>query len=831
MLNNNQAVLKRLSANMLKASKKRNIVAIVAIVLTTFMISSVFSVGVSFIKNFDVMSQRISGTRANVSVSDISSDKLEQIRSMAGVKDVGLMYNVGTWQEENSNNIGIFLQSLDNVAFEKLIAPVYKEVVGSYPSAEYEAMMSLTALRQLGIKEPKVGQQIKLDYKSKGYDFSDTFTLTGYFDSYTNSQSWGTIYLSENYVKTHGLTLERDGTVLVHASNLRKEAVHLKMIELSNFSKDSDNRLIVDSSQKFAEIAVIVMLVLFVVLSGYLLIYNIMYISVTREINAYGMLKTIGATKSQLGKLVYKQARYLMLWGILVGVGLSVLASFVLVPSIMKWMVEGGNPIMPTDVSFSPIIYVGTVLFSSFTVLISCYKPAKLASKVSAVEALKYTSVSVSTKKKSNTVDGAKLYKMSFRNIFRDKKRAILVFLSLSLGVITFIATNNFFSSMDLENYINRYYPWDFKYESVPPLETNTYSNEVLKKLEKLDSLTDLEVISTAYCTFDADLSALKPIFYQDYLDQKNNLNISFEVFLDALVNGSSDLKYGSWLYVIDDHYLSVFEDKYKQKVDIEAFKRGELCILGYGDYDQMVGRSLSLAMDEGKVNASIKVGGAFKDHDDCNAGGYSRMTGCPAAIYVSQAFVDKYQVPKAVSKIQFNVEQGEELSVKQMLEDLNKTLPPNAFMFSSQVERSEEFSSSISVFKVLSGCFAFGFILIGIINFINVMATGIFARSGEFAMLESVGMTKAQITKMLFFEGFYYALLTSALILVFGSAVVGVLAKLTPLIADYAQVVYPFATFGLSFIVIFAVCLSIPAIVYRSVSKETVTERLRAIQ
>ncbi len=834
MLNNNGAVLARLSKRSMQGSRKRNLVAIIAIILTTFLISTVFSIGVSSIKNMNITTDRLNGTRANVSASDISIDKVEQIRQLPGVKELGLIYNVGTWQNTKDRETGIYLYALDRAGWEKLMLPAYGNVTGSYPTGEYEIMMSTTALEQLGMDDPKIGQQITLPYQSKGYALSDTFTLSGYFDTYMSAQSWGMAYLSESYVQSHDLTLERDGSVLVRAADSQKDAIYDRMLALAAGSGSADDVPIGYhvSSEKLAEIAVIVMLALFVVLSGYLLIYNILYISVTRDIHFYGMLKTIGATSKQLRRLVYRQAIHLMLWGISIGIALSVIASFVFLPTVMAWVIDGGNPAMPTDVSFSPVIYIGTVLFSALTVLISCRKPARLAGKVSPVEAIKYTGITVSSKRTElHSISGGKLYKMALRNVFRDKKRAALVFASLFMGVITFLSANVFLGSLDVQNYIERYCPWDFRYESIPPLREEKFGDDFIAKINSIDGITKMEVIRTAPCMLELDETVLEPILRHEYEAFRKENEISYEDFLTYLRQMASEKQYGTWFFSIPDEYLSVFADKYGETVDIEAFNRGDICILGYGDYTDMVGRNLAYTFEKSGFSGSIAIGGVFRSYEDCSAGSFAHIGGSPSAVYVSEAFMEKTGAQALISRLQFNVEDAAEESVRLTLEKLNDTLPGNTFFFSTQHDKSEEFRSTTQVYKVLSGSFSLGFILIGVINFFNVMATGIYSRRRELAMLESVGMTKRQTARMLTFEGAYYALITSLLILTLGSGVIGVLARLTPMIADYAKVVYPFATMGIMILAIFAICMSVPPLVYRNVSKETVTQRLCAAE
>ena len=71
------------------------------------------------------------------------------------------------------------------------------------------------------------------------------------------------------------------------------------------------------------------------ILSGYLLIYNILYIAITKDIQFYGMLKTIGASPKQIKKIVKGQGLRLSLIGIPIGIILAVIVSFLIVPSVL----------------------------------------------------------------------------------------------------------------------------------------------------------------------------------------------------------------------------------------------------------------------------------------------------------------------------------------------------------------------------------------------------------------------------------------------------------------------------------------------------------------
>ena len=142
--------------------------------------------------------------------------------------------------------------------------------------------------------------------------------------------------------------------------------------------------------------------------------------------------------------------------------------------------------------------------------------------------------------------------------------------------------------------------------------------------------------------------------------------------------------------------------------------------------------------------------------------------------------------------------------------------------------EISADFQSSMSSMNILGGGISAVLILIGLINFINVMLTGVYTRKGELSGRESVGMTKKQVKNMLVYEGMYYGLITIALILTLGNVIVYMVADLASSIADYATFHYPVILMFVIAAVIMFICTLVPRIVYQMVSKESITERLR---
>lgn len=182
-------------------------------------------------------------------------------------------------------------------------------------------------------------------------------------------------------------------------------------------------------------------MVFFIIGSGYLLIYNVLYISISKDTRFYGLMKTLGTTQKQIKSLVKNQAVKFACIGIPIGIVLATAVSFGIVPFVLNEGFEQGKSMMDAEVFFHPSIYILSILFSAVTVWIACNAPAKAAAKISPIEALKFQNFAPKKTKSRNSTNGGKLHVMAFHNVFRDKKRAILVFMSLFMG-ITMILDN-----------------------------------------------------------------------------------------------------------------------------------------------------------------------------------------------------------------------------------------------------------------------------------------------------------------------------------------------------------------------------------------------------
>lgn len=830
--NRNESVIRRISGGLLKANRIRNIFAVAAIFLTTFMIATIFSFGISYADNYRTMTVRNDGTTASVTLTGATAEQKKDLEKAEGVKSIGEEIPVGFFEARESSLSDVYVLYKDRVNFEEQYTPAISDITGNYPVGRDEIMVSEAALKTLGISAPQEGMAVSFTFDTPDGYRSETFCLSGWFRAYVPG-STAVILVSEAFCQECGYGLS-DGMLTIDTGwNTAGEDLE-KYTSLGEDQEFQDRYLSGDSStsDRIRIIALICMLALFIVLSGYLLIYNIFYISVTRDIRIYGLLKTIGTSPRQLKKIVLRQGIILGICGIVPGLILSFLTSFFIVPHVMSAFTQTSDGF--DRVSASPLIFLFAVAFSAFTIRISCRKPAKTAAEISPAEAVKYTGIRENGKKMRHSSGGGKLYKMALRNIFRDKKRAVIVFLSLFMGSVTLLSVSSFFGSLDADNYAKAYLPHDFSYSYhayAASGEEEGFSQEFLDEVMSLEDITDAETVSRVWLQIDFDEEVLLPVLTSGYPDLGDDPEAA-ESVIQTMRSLAERGEYGCSVYGVDDDFIGEYnrkQEKEEEKIDEDAFRDGRvMLILKYmAPAEELTGKNITLISSETGMSSSAEIAGVLSFSEFGH--GSSMLAGAPEGFIVSRSFLDRLGVKAPVESVDIDVASGKEEEIGQQLRTLNEEyLEENTYDFTARTDALADFKNSMKTLELSGDAVSVLLLFIGVLNFVNVMVTGMITRKNEFAVLESIGMTKKQIRKTVTLEGFFYALFSALLILTAGNAILSAVAALVPSVADYADFRYPAAALLILFILIFAVCLSVPQLVYRITSKATVMERLR---
>ena len=838
--NNNKEIIKRITNRSLKSNKTRNIFVVIAIVLTTFMLACVFTLGISFNENYQLMNLRDAGTTANTYLNNPTDKQISEIKNLNMTDSIGQEIIVGNVDSNKlkKNEQNIVLEYIDKEAWEKQIKPAVGDIKGSYPEKENEIMLSQSVINLLKLKNIEPGDKIVLSCNINKKIKSIEFVISGTYTDYSMVKRTSVdklVYVSNDFVRKHNLSLEKNGVLTIDVKDAKKgdaEKILKQNIDLNK--KQSFTYLYGQSNSQqnamITSLAMVAIISLFMILSGYLLIYNILYIAITKDIQFYGMLKTIGASPKQIKKIVKGQGLRLSIIGIPIGIILAIVVSFLVVPAALEGFSAGTyyEGMMPTQAHFTPLVFIGTILFSLFTVWVSCIKPAKIASKISPTEALNYTGKkSKKQKKNRKSTKGGKLYKMAWYNVFRDKKRAMLVFLSLFIGIMTFLSVNTFISSLSLENYISKYYPHDFQIVDI----NESSSDEIDKKFDEIkniEGVNSAKIIKFARLKLDFNKNILMPSLenaYKTYADPdtyKKQLN----KYIDQINKNPDKLKI--IVAFLDEDTIEKINKIEGGKIDIKAFNEGKLVLLDNFFYDENKNYDFSnekLTLKNNKDNKQVTANVQLISQGEkvVKFSGDNEV-GIPY-VYMSKSLINNFTSNKMTDWITVDCKKEYSKSIKKKLDSMQKE-----GYIDAKMDASENFTQSKIMMNVVGGGIAIIFIFIGLLNFINVMITNVSTRLRELAIMESVGMTKKQIKKMLTYEGLYYAAITLSMIFTLGLGIIYVIAEMTQNLADYAKFVFPTNQLIFLVIIITLVCSITPGIVYKFSSKKSVIERLREI-
>ena len=641
--NNNKDVIKRLNRRMLKQNKIRNFVIIATVILTTFMFTTIFTLGFSVIDNIYVMLLRGQGNKASISLEGPTNEQIEKVKSLSTVDAAGIrIYADMAKNAENSKNLGLVYY--DEIEFEKNFLPAVSDLKGTYPEKENEIMLSKAMLNGLSNEKPSIGDEIELLIDGKEV----RFVLSGFYTGYSTTNP---ALISKKYYEKRGFTVKKDGELAISAKHGRNNETLDELEDKVTISDEQEWQHTFDVREDEIETQALMiismcLISLIIVLSGYLLIYNVMYISVGKDIRFYGMLKTIGTSTSQIQKLIKYQTFYLSLIGIPIGLILGTIASFGLVPIAVKMVGSNRTDMISKTVTFHPGVYIFAICFAIFTVVISAKKPAKIASKVSPMEALRYLA-DTKVNRKYKTTKKNKVFSMAFRNVFRDKKKARLVFASLFMGSMIFLCVNTFIKALDVDSFVNSYFYYDYVLYA-DDSDKNTVGDlytmdEFAQKMGELEDLDYFRVNRYGKVILPLDKADNFLPFLKNGIADEEDEDKGVQDLIEFYQKQSDpNSMYGSNLIAADRKMMEIYNQYEENDIDIDRFEKGEICLIGsvYSkeDAEYLKGRKITLVNPETGVSKEIEIGAArfFGHRAGLEVGVYGTLGGAPDDIFVS---------------------------------------------------------------------------------------------------------------------------------------------------------------------------------------------------
>ena len=880
----NGKTIRRLGWRSMRAARTRNLIAILAIALTTVLFTSLFTIAMSINDGFQQSNFRQVGGFSHGGFKYLTEEQFNELKDDPLIDQWGLRRFLGMPTEVPFNKSHVEVSYADaNYAHWAFCDPVE----GRLPQeGTDEAATDTAVLALLGI-EPEIGAQFTLTFDVDGHTTTQTFTLCGWWER-DEAIVASHVLIPESRVDavldevgvtppgSNGMIGTWNLDVMLKSGSRHIEQDLSQILADHGYQSETAGDDYIDTGVNWGYtgaqlsdnldpivVAAIAAMLLLIIFTGYLIIYNVFQISVTNDIRFYGLLKTIGTTPRQLGWIIRQQALTLSLAGIPLGLIAGWLVGGRITPAIVSQL-EG---IVPTT-SVNPVIFIGAALFSLVTVLLSCRKPGRAAAKVSPIEAVRYTEGGSIKRKQKKGRKGVSLLSMAWANLGRSRGKTAVTVTSLSLAVVLLTVTVNFANGFDMDKYVSNFTASDFIVADAGKFQNSVLDftadmavpQSVIGDISAQGGITDGGVIygqtfgALEYVTEDWFRQNKERFYTSEQMDNLIRLTERNEEGLLAdriQLSGMSDFALDhltvlegdlSKLYEDGGRYVAAVyaDDDYgSAELDSHWARLGDIVTVRYVEETEYVDPDTGIAYAspedvpagvnwvaqpvkyrdvEYEVAALVTVPSAFS----------YRYYGADEFVLNDQTFIQDSGTSD-VMYYAFDTTDGANDAMEKFLRDYTENVNPQ-FDYESKALYASEFEGMRSMFQLCGGALSFIVGLVGVLNFFNAILTGIIARKREFAVLQSIGMTGKQLKTMLVYEGLFYALGAAGISLVLTLA-------LGPVAFTAVGSLFWFFTYRLTLtpflivVPVFALLgILVPLAVYRSVSRSTIVERLREV-
>ena len=798
------SILNKLTIKNLMLNKKRTIVTIIGIILSVALICALSSMVASFKESIIIFEKQELGdfhyAYYGVDGNEIKSfSNNRNIDSYYLTKEIGYSY---LKDSKNPDKVYAYITALDASALKNLSISL---IDGRYPNNENEIVIPRHLKTNGGI-DLKIGDAITLDigkrysdgyslvqnnpytgdeeelkveqthtykivgiierpgkmlepYSAPGYTFITKLDTKGYNGKYNVYTRYTDAAVKDRFNVTADILgvdskmyqryeigdLGENNEVMDEVNKSKYEVVcnyYLITLETLSFDNSTMNML-------YSISAVIIIIIM---VTSIYCIKNSFDISITEKTKQYAMFRSIGATKKQIKKNVLYEAFILGCIGVPLGIISGIFASYILIKLcnyFVSDMLFGHGFVYNT--SFLAIIL--SVILSVITIYLSALRGARRASKLSPISAIrrnediKINSKKIKSPKLINTLFGIGGV-ISYKNIKRNRKKYRTTVISIIVCVSVFITLTYFmnlgFKELDKEIGEQNYnISINLKKPEIVEKEFRNFLNLDYMEIISIQRSTHL-VLSSDY--YD---SKLKKMFKENSLDLKSNTNVmilaigknEYNRYLSTLGLNIESMK---------DKGILINNTFYDVKAD-KTYKQIEYDVLKSRKGDSVTGKVFNFKTgdDESKT---INIGYVT----------YQRPLGLEneyngAYIIVSDEYFDNYFKNNAYLSYTIYIHSSNPDKLQENIENI----------FSSydgiNIYNLDKEMKSVKGLYTLVAIFLYGFItviaLIGVTNIFNTITTNITLRSGEFAILKSIGMTRKEFNRLVNLESVFYSI------------------------------------------------------------------------
>ncbi len=784
--NDTSAIVKKLAKRSLASEKRRNLMVVIAVALAAFLISfaAILSVSVAQIQRNQV-ADTYEAVFTGVEASDVAA-----LKDLPELARVGEYYLLGQEHSERGYNASYVYCDSDMIHIARSQMELIK---GELPVQANEIAVSEYFLSTYG-SNAKIGETVRLDTES----FHGDYTVTGILSNVGEKEGNTCAIAVSKASLTQWAGFDSAGyRAYVHFQNdeqLSQEVMTAYCQEIAaryglpHVGMNNSYFAYTSKSIDFAAIGGIATLVL---IGGYVVIQSIFRISIQDKIQSYGQLRTIGATPKQIRRIVKRESRRLGGTGILLGVLLGVRGGLLLFPKGFHGAYYGLSVLL-------------TVLACWFMVSISIHRPVKIAAGISPLEAVRFSAGQERIRSRKKRIRLGPV-SMGLANFQRDRKKAVSIAASLSLGGILLLIVSSVVLTRSPEQAARLFFPdGDYKIylSSEQPEEEimaagNPLNDELRREVLSVDGVTDVLVTRQAlHAKFGTSASAEAGMC--DALTDKNHPDVEA-----ALVSGAMPTDAHSIL-------LSTSYQKY----------HGEM----------VAGADMELSL--GRETVTVTISGLFDPLRVANGHGALAMDS--VALFAPEALfrelhpeIERFDYSWSVVSDPKKAERVE-IGLEEILSSRS-----NLGLDTIGVHIEYEKMQSGLIFGGLRAL-SWLIFLFGVVNLINTTLSNQMSRKRENSILRSVGLTGKQLCRMNICEGLCYAAFAALAVLLIGLPIAVVVCQEVSRQSFAGEIVpyqFPFLEMGLFLMVLFGLEFLLSAWTVSRQRKQSLVEQMRAVE
>ena len=788
-----------MSKESLKASRMRNIFVMITIVLASALLTAIFM----FAMGQNQRTKNALSHRQQVSYYNLTDEQVEALK-----KDDRIAYQIQikTGILTKKDGFDIMPYYVSEMTDQILVAELES---GTLPEEKDQIALQAAVLKKLGVA-PVVGSKVTFTFYNK---ITETFTVSGILKGGDTAKQFS-VFFSKDYAENGSQLKDMPYEVhakLYHAANMYPEECKEAMYVIG--SDAGIERKYINPSKSFLDslsidmqsVMIYGLVGMVILLACILVIYGVFYLSVVGRIHQFGQLRTIGMTRKQMKKLVSREGGMLFWRSAPLGIVIGVIAGY--------FMISDGFTILNT------LWIIAFVFFIIYGItMISVHKPARFAAAVSPMEALRYvpqdTMKKAANRKMCRSLTPIGLGVMNFS---KNRKKAIITMFSLALGGILFMTAATYMSSFDKSNYARQGYFTDAEFDiryAVSAIELNENGISGLQAQAPLDDDMIAEILALDGVKNVYEVKGLGVKFDCPKHDEFNNEDRinpieekEGEELKKYLEEGEADFD-----KLLSGDYVLISGNSTVQEIYGWKFAVGDTITFHYYDGIKRAEKQVTIL---GILNQQYVI-----DHKETE--GWFLMPEQTISNFVSHNSLNTNLIVSTQAEKESAV--GESLT--RMIEKR-----PELSMETLEERRVSYEQAANQMFGAISGLAIF-IMMFSILSMMNTLITNIVTRKQELAMLESIGMDKRQIQKMILGESLLLVFVAVGVTMTIGTFCGYLLSNaLYQIGAFYMAFRFP-ALFACAYAgVLIIVPLAITILSLYSFSKESLVERLRGAE